>query len=123
MQRFATLAILYGWCEAHDHQYLFHFMPPYTVVSADHGHFLPKAFKWTIDDISNPGIPVVDTKVTRGCGVPDHLLCKALESLKRVDNTAIVQAVAIPPDEWGLSMDERNALVNYFVTRRDSFVI
>jgi hypothetical protein len=54
--RFALLAILYGWLQAQNRQFLYE-KPSKLVYSHDHGHFFPNGPNWKRSDLENPPTP------------------------------------------------------------------
>lgn len=94
--RFALLAILYGWVQAHDHQLVYRKTPPELVFSVDHGHFFNGGPAWTVDNLSQAGRPTPDAGIVQGCQITTEEALKALGSL---DPQSVVEAVAAPPDD------------------------
>jgi hypothetical protein len=45
-----------------------------------------------------------------------------LEQLDQVSEDKIIQAVAAPPIEWGLTMEERVTMVEYLVKRQKELI-
>jgi hypothetical protein len=47
----------------------------------------------------------------------------ALDALAAIDEAAIIEAVATPPADWAISMDERIMVVEYLITRQQSLLL
>ncbi|WP_016952372.1 hypothetical protein [Anabaena sp. PCC 7108] len=52
------------------------------------------------------------------CGLTKDEIKTALFTLEQVTEEKIIQAVARPPDEWGITMDERIAIVEFLIKRQ-----
>lgn len=120
--RFALLAILYGWAGASDHQVIYENQPPNLVHSVDHGHFFPGGPQWTEQTLSTAARARPDDTIKQGAGLSDAELHEAARRLQDVADATIAGVVAGIPDEWGLSADERVALAEYLVRRRDELL-
>jgi hypothetical protein len=116
--RFASLAVLYGWAHAGDHQLIYANQTPHLVYSVDHGHFFPGGPHWTIATLDADGPASVYRDIVSACNLLPADLEAPLVALAALSENDVVQAVAAPPDEWGVSMDERVALVGYLMKRR-----
>jgi hypothetical protein len=117
--RFADLALLYGWAIASDHQFIYENDAPRLVHSVDHGHFFAGSTGWTVDTLSNAPTAEPDPTLISGCTLTDQELDDAKEKLAVVDDDAIAGAVASPPEDWGITQDERLAVAEYLAIRRD----
>ena len=115
--RFADLAILYGWCEAFDHQFLYRNSPPPLVYSADHGHFFPEGPDWG-GKLYRAESVTPDPQILGAVHVAADDLRTACAKLNGIDNADIAAAVAAPPDSWGVPMSDRVAMASYLSTRR-----
>ncbi len=115
--RLMLLAILYGWVEANDHQFLFNASPPRLIHSVDHGHFFPKGPDWTIADLASASPARLDPYFVECHFTPDQM-SQGRQSLARITHENLVQVVASPPDQWGITMKERVALVEYLSQRQ-----
>lgn len=114
--RFASLAILYGWMSASDHQLLFKDEYPHLVYSHDHGHFF-NGPEWTIDSLQALGRAEIDPWMSKEFNLTKEELVEAGKMLANVSPPTIVQAVATPPNSWRISMEERVAMVRYLQRR------
>lgn len=123
LPRFASLAILYGWMYASDHQFIYAKHSPRLVYSVDHGNFFVGSPDWTIQSlcrkfpnakpqpdrliVSKYKLDTVDSLAFEVCGLQE-----------KISEQTIVQAVGSVPDEWGITIDERLALVQYLIQRQ-----
>jgi HipA-like protein len=115
--RFALLALLYSWAHAGDHQFIYKTQPPHLVYSLDHGHFFPGGPNWEAANLAIPPVTAIDG-VFGSCQLLDAELRIARASLEQIKATNIADAVAGPPDDWGINIDERLLLVKYLDKRR-----
>jgi hypothetical protein len=117
--RYATLAVLYGWVYANDRQFMCEPKPPHLVYSVDHGHFFYGGPNWTSDGLLSAPSAKPDTAIKKACNltVPDFEPACGL--LGAVEAQVIAEAVAAPPDSWGISLPERVAAAAYLQRRRD----
>lgn len=114
-ERLAKLAILYGLAGAHDHQLIFENEAPNLAHSVDHGHFLPPfAARWDEASLRARGEFPPDDRLVRDCALTQAELRRAAVALVELDPTAIARTVRRPPDDWGVTIDERIALCDYF---------
>lgn len=120
--RFARLAILYGWAFANDHQFLYKNTQPHLVYSVDHGHFFPGGPNWTTATLAGTAAATADAQITTACRLTDFELREAFRQLVNIDASTIARGVAVPPDEWGVPMDERIALATYLAARRNQLL-
>jgi hypothetical protein len=121
-ERFAALAVLFGWTDAGDQQFLYSKTPPHLVWSTDHGAFFTGSSDWTVETLSAASSAAVDQWIVAGAGPPSALLRAAMERLQLATDAVIARVVAIPPDEWGITLDERVALADYLARRRDAIL-
>jgi hypothetical protein len=116
--RFALLAVLFGWIGAQDHQFVYSKTAPQLVYSVDHGHFFPGGPAWTEASLAAAPPSQPDTQVTNACNTAQPELHHALQALSAIGDEALMSVVSLPPDEWGLTMAERIALVTFLKRRR-----
>jgi hypothetical protein len=120
--RFALLAILYGWLGAGDHQLVYSNHEPNLVYSVDHGHFFPGGPNWTNESlVMSPGVQPY-SELYNGCGLNELDINVALVALRNITDNDIIDAVGIPPDEWGVSMAERIEMTKFIIKRRDNML-
>lgn len=120
--RFAALAVLYGWMQAGNHQFIYKKTPPNLVVSVDHGHFLPGGPDWTLASLAGAPPPQVDEVLEAAC----HFVPAELEgpgrALRSLSDARIAAIVGRPPPTWNVTEGERIALAAYLADRRDRLV-
>ncbi|MDB9511889.1 hypothetical protein PN499_11890 [Kamptonema animale CS-326] len=120
--RFALLAVLYGWVYANDIQFIFHKTPPRLVFSVDHGHFFPSGPDWTEYDLIQAPQAELNSYLCENCNFTEDEISSALRALESVSEQTIIQAVAAPPNEWGLTLDERVTLVEYLTRQQQQLL-
>jgi hypothetical protein len=121
--RFALLSILYGWAHANDHQLIYGNREPHLVLSVDHGHFFPNGPNWSETDLQNCPAAQPEHALVSGCNLTGDELSQAMSNLRSVTEEDIIQAVAAPPDEWGITIDERITMVEYFLKRQREILL
>jgi hypothetical protein len=120
-ERFARLQVLYSWALAGDHQLIYAKSDPFLVYSVDHGHFLNGGTGWTAGSLRQIG-PVSLDRYFSACGLPEAALASAARRLEQITDDDIRTVAAGPPDEWAVTADDRAALVEYFMIRRDKLL-
>jgi hypothetical protein len=110
--RFAALALLYGWALAGDNQFIYKTTAPNLVISVDHGHFFPGGPGWTVASLIGAPAPQLDPTIA----------APIRERLRNISEAHIAAIVGRPPAAWNVSRDERIALADYLVTRRDHLI-
>ncbi len=120
-QRFAQLAVFYGWFGAQDHQYLYEKATSRRVWSVDHGLFLPST-TWTEDSLTKASGARADRKIAHGAGLTRDELRAAASILAQAPDSIIATAVAAPPEAWGITMEERVALAVFLDQRREQLL-
>jgi hypothetical protein len=121
-ERFAILAVLYGWMQAQDHQFIYATASPHLVHSVDHGHFFAGGPNWTVDTLGATGHADLDATITPHVSWENGLLSDVRNRLTNITDEVIAQAVSRPPDDWGLSNSDRSALASYLSRRRGEMV-
>jgi hypothetical protein len=119
--RFARLAILYGWMGATDHQFIYENQPPHRVHSVDHGHFF-NGPGWTEASLAALPSAALDVTISTACGFTDDEVGAAAATIPLADDAAIASVVAGPPDAWGMSKADRVALASTLATRREALI-
>jgi hypothetical protein len=122
LDRYASLAVLYGWTQAADHQFLYGKTPPHLVYSVDHGHFLEGGPEWTTASLLSAPKAIPDRLIASSAALSRKALQTATLRLQGVADDDIAEAVAAPPDSWGMMMHERVALAEYLARRRDDLL-
>jgi hypothetical protein len=120
--RFALLSVLYGWVYANDYQFIYQKARPNLVYSVDHGHFFPNGPEWRENNLLNAPSAGINQRLARACQLKLEEIEPALLALNAVDEQNIVQAVASPPQEWSLTLDERVTLVEYLLRRQQELL-
>jgi hypothetical protein len=121
--RFAALALLYGWPQVEeDHQFIYGIEPPHLVYSVDHGDFFPRGPGWSLASLRRVEPAQPDRFIRFGCDLTADELRAAAGGLQRLDDQAIATAVALPPDDWGVTVDERVGLALYLTRRREQLL-
>ncbi|MGL6344710.1 MAG: HipA family kinase [Waterburya sp.] len=115
--RLVTLALLFGWTHANDHQFIFHKIPPRLIYSVDHGHFFPNPPEWRIKDLEKD-LPATLDSYFEDCHFTENEFKKVYDILNNVTKTTIVQVVASPRKDWGISFEERLGMINYLTKRQ-----
>ncbi len=121
-ERFALLAIFYGWLEAGDHQFLYADTDPKLVYSADHGHFIFGGGARTASRLSNVAARAAPDVFFSSCSFTAEELRAAGTGLHHVSDSMIAQVVASPPAEWNFGLDDRVAFAIYLARRRDELL-
>jgi hypothetical protein len=120
--RFALLCVLYGWVYSNDCQFIYKKSRPNLVYSVDHGHFFPGGPNWTKSDLMQAHQAELDPFLHKRCKFTTDETSSALLALQRVSEETIIQAVAAPPNEWGLTLDERVTLVEYLIRKQQQLL-
>lgn len=121
--RFARLAVLYGWAHASDHQQIYPNHPPPLVWSVDHGHFVgPGDHNWTVDLIGNRGPAAIDQNLANGAALKLEELVPAVQTLAEVTAYDLAGAIACAPNDWGVAAAERVAFASYMWKRRQDIL-
>jgi len=120
-ERFALLAVLYGWMLADDRQFLYGKAGARLVHSVDHGAFLGGS-DWTAETLATSPGAEPDVWITTQADVGSKVLRAAVEQLRRVTDQDIAEVAATPPQSWGLSLDERVTLAHHLAGRRDELL-
>ncbi len=121
-ERFALLILLYGWVYANDYQFIYQNFRPNLVYSVDHGHFFPGGPEWKQRDLLEAANAEINSRLVSNCQLKPEDMNQGLMLLDAVSEESIIQAVAAPPSEWGLTIDERVTLVEYLVKRRQDLL-
>jgi hypothetical protein len=118
-QAFAALRILYSWlfC-AGDHQFIYRNAEPHDVLSVDHSYFLPDGTGWSAQLLRERQGQVELDPFFDSLALKQEDATDTLDRLARLQRAEIARVVATPPDDWGLSDDDRVALAEYAEARR-----
>jgi len=115
--RFARLAVLFGWAHGADHQFIYEKVAPPRVYSHDHGHFFPGGPGWTGASLAQHNANV-DNSIVNGCNLTPAEIAHAIARLNQVDPADLEGVVAGVPGEWDITPDERTAMVGFLTMRR-----
>jgi hypothetical protein len=115
--RLVTLALLFGWTHANDHQFIFHKIPPRLIYSVDHGHFFPNPPEWKTKDLEQDSPATLDSYFDH-CNFTEDELKKVYNILKNITEQTIAQVVAFPREDWGITFKERLGMINYLTKRQ-----
>lgn len=121
-ERFALLSVLYGWVDSQDEQFIYQEAHPCLVHSVDHGLFFPGGYDWTVQTLQNAPEAEVHRKLVSNCGLTNKDIEQALDALRTVTEEPIIEAVAIPPNEWGITIDERMVMLEFLIKRQQSLL-
>lgn len=121
--RFAALAVLYGWTAASDIQFLYQTTAPRLVHSVDHGHFFPGETLWNIDTLRTAQGAKIDSRITVSADCSRESISRAIGGLARIDDAAIAGIVGSVPAEWGISVDEKVAIAQFLARRRGQLLM
>lgn len=113
----ARLAVFYGWALGGNQQLLRKTEADGDVFTVDHGHFLPNGPAWNATGLTTAGDPALDRMFVPQ--TTDDLIADAIDDLAALPDEVIAEAVALPPDEWGIPDDDRVAVAKYLAGRRD----
>ncbi|WP_231866947.1 HipA family kinase [Anabaena sp. 4-3] len=117
-ERFAFLSVLFGWVYSQDEQFIYQTTHPSLVYSVDHGRFFPDGYAWTVQSLQNAPNPEVDRRLVLSCSLTNDEIRRGLLALEAVTEEEIIQAVASPPDEWGITINERMVMIEYLIKRQ-----
>lgn len=122
-QRFAALAVLFGWVRVEqDHQFVYTNNPPELVLSVDHGHCFPDGPNWTEQSLQSTPAAYPDIVIREACGLAEKEIRRAVQPLRTVTDRMIARVVAGPPENWNYPMRRRVAMARYLADRRDHLV-
>ena len=119
-ERFARLAILFGWTQGSDQQFIYE-KTVHLVYSHDHGHFFPGGPQWTeaslLAALHNAQ---TDQALVQGCNLNAQEIAAAVARLQATTVQQIEVVVTGVPAVWGITAGERTALREFLVQRRAS---
>lgn len=121
-QRFASLAIFFGWLFGSDRQFIFEKSDPYRVYSHDHGHFFHGGPPWTPATLNAAPLAQAQAEIVAALNCTLDELRVACGPLHMVTSAQIAEAIAIPPMPWAFGLPERVALAEYLHRRRGELI-
>lgn len=116
--RFASLAVLYGWTVASDHQMIYENDEPHLVWSVDHGHFFPGTYNWTPKSLKKATSAAPDQRVMNAAGLSITDLDEVLSRIKGVSAEHLASVIAAIPESWNITEAERIAAASFLYRRR-----
>jgi hypothetical protein len=122
--RFALLAVLYGWVQGYDQQFLYRRRRPQLIYSVDHSYFFPfnpETSEWNPEILGQAPQAEVDPYF-EPCGLNRAEIHQALQALASVTEDDIFEVVATLPEPWRIKMDERIALGEYLIRRKQELL-
>ncbi len=120
--RFAMLAVLFGWTHARDRQFIYSLTVPPLVYSVDHSHFLHGDPFWSTATLEAAPRARISRDIVEKCGLDADSLRIALGRLSAVGSHVIAEAVSRPPDSWSVTLDERVAAALYLDKRKSELL-
>jgi hypothetical protein len=122
--RFLKICLLYSWTSASDHQYNYAQRPTQLVYSMDHGYFFTDvgSVSWTTASLNSVNTVALDPAIANSCQFAPHERKAGREMLEKLNAEPIARAVAMPRDEWGISLEERVAMAGYLDRRRRKLI-
>lgn len=120
-ERFARLAVMYGWTLCDDRQFVYRTKPPRLVYSFDHGAFFGGP-DWSTDSLGATGKAEPDAWLVAEAAVSTGALRTAVERLRDISDEDIASVVAGPPSSWDIDMDGRATLAHHLARGRDELL-
>ena len=123
--RFASLAIFFGWAGAiegapiNDAEFLYD-QNSDDVYGLDFGNFFGGPNWKDLPALSSKAAP--NGWIVDGCKLTHEELANACEHLHAVTPEQIAEAVTAPPDEWGVTSNERVELARLLHVRQEELV-
>jgi len=120
-ERYAQLALFYGWIVARYHQFIYKAKPPHNVYSCDHGEFFPRGPDWTEVSLAEAPPASPDSLIVTACGLGRNEISMARPLFDSLNPEVIATAIAAIPRDWGGVIDrERYALACYLLFRSET---
>jgi hypothetical protein len=119
-ERLASLAVLYTWTRASNHQLIYQQNGAVPVVySVDHGHFLPPDSQWHAAALDAEADPASLDPWFTSQGISRADCIEAANRLGQVTPQQVVEAVRSARAEWEITDEDRLALCRYLWRRRE----
>lgn len=120
-ERYAQLALFYGWIVAKYHQFIYKDQAPYIVYSCDHGEFFPRGPDWTEESLAEAPPASPDNLIVLACGLGRNEISMTRPIFDSINPKVIATAIAAVPRHWGGVTDrERYALACYLLSRSET---
>ena len=120
--RFARLAVLFGWAQASDHQFIYEKTDPHRVYSHDHGHFFNGGPGWSDNSLATAPAATIDAVLVQGCTLTADEINDAIGRLRDVTTQEVAEIVDGVPAVWGITDAERVALRENLLRRREELL-
>lgn len=120
--RFAILSIFFGWLWAGDRQFIYEKIPPYRVYSHDHGHFFPGGPNWATANLPRAGRAEAESGLVTQCKFTSNEMAAACAPLVKVGPEQVAEVLAVPPESWDVTLEERVLLAEYLERRRSDLI-
>jgi hypothetical protein len=88
-------------------------------MSFDHTPFLPGGTSWTAEGLANPAANLQRDPLLATLDLTPQDRAATLDRLRAVTEQNLARVVAVPPDDWGVSSEERKAVASYLWHRKD----
>lgn len=121
-QRYAALAVLFGWADCDDVQFLVSNIPPHEVWGIDFGHFFCGGEDWNLETLGNAPNARIHHLVASYASLSESELQSAVAPLLQVSDSDVAGMVAAPPETWDISFSDRVGLAQYIAGRRDQLL-
>ena len=116
--RFAKLAVLFGWLQGADVQFIYSTVEPKYVYSVDHGHFFPGGPPWTIASLQSATAPQLYAPIVSALSLTKSEMSSAVSAVTALTDQQISDCVSLVPPDWGVDAGEKVALTQYLIDRR-----
>jgi hypothetical protein len=114
--RYAALGVLFTLIHNTDRQFLYATTTPRVVYSVDHGHSFGGSPSWTASSLSSAAVPGTIDWVSGVAPTPGDVR-PILRRLRGVSPSRLATVVGGVPMTWGVSDDERVAVLDYLCGR------
>ena len=119
--RYTRLMVLFTIVRNTDPQYVQDTAEPYRLWCVDFGHALTGNPDWTAAALQAEPVPA--NIETVGPLLEEGVLRELRERLEGINDAMLADCVAPIPDEWGLSIAERDAILDFLRRRIDATIL
>jgi hypothetical protein len=105
-----------------DYQFLYDESSSHLMYAIDYGECLPGGSAWSIASLAAAPPAAPDAWIAGDEAITDASIRAEIGRLGYVTDEDIAHVVAVPPDSWGLAMEERVALARFLAGRRDQLL-